>query len=211
MKNLNEYTSMLYVIDMVNGFVNDGILHDKTIARVIPEQINIIERQISKEEGVTLIKDTHTLNSSELKYMPIHCLEGSSEADIVSELKKYEETSFVYQKNSTNALTSLKLKNDLDRMVNLKEVILVGCCTDICVLNFAIALRNYFDSNNLDIDVVVVKKAVETYDSSAHSRDYYTKISYDLMKQAGIHIVESINELDMEPIKKGRNLYGKTK
>ena len=29
-------------------------------------------------------------------------------------------------------------------MVNLKTVIIVGYCTDICIQNFAIALRNFF-------------------------------------------------------------------
>ena len=32
---LKEYRKMLYVVDMVNGFVNEGVLHDKHIRGTI--------------------------------------------------------------------------------------------------------------------------------------------------------------------------------
>lgn len=35
-KNFKVYKKALIVVDMVNGFVKEGILHDKSIARVIP-------------------------------------------------------------------------------------------------------------------------------------------------------------------------------
>ena len=43
MKNLKIYKKALIVVDMVNGFVREGVLHDDNISRVIPRQIELIE------------------------------------------------------------------------------------------------------------------------------------------------------------------------
>ena len=80
--------------------------------------------------------------------------------------------------------------SDLEKMKKLKEVIITGCCTDICVLNLAIPLVNYFDQNNRDVNVCVVKNAVETYNAPYHNREEYNEMALKLMKQAGVNIRE---------------------
>ena len=47
-KNLKIYKKVLIVVDMVNGFVREGVLHDENIAEVIPRQIELIKEH-SKE------------------------------------------------------------------------------------------------------------------------------------------------------------------
>ena len=78
---------------------------------------------------------------------------------------------------------------DIDKMENLEEVIIIGCCTDICVLNLAIPLQNYFDQKDRNITITVPKNAVETYDAPNHNREEYNEIAFKLMKQAGINLV----------------------
>ena len=78
--------------------------------------------------------------------------------------------------------------NDLEKMKKLREVIITGCCTDICVLNLAIPLTNYFDQQDREVDVTVVEDAIETYNSPAHNREEYNEMSLKLMKQAGIKV-----------------------
>ena len=73
-------------------------------------------------------------------------------------------------------------------MENLEEVIIVGCCTDICILNLAIPLQNYFDQKDRKVKVTVPKNAVETYNSDVHNREEYNEIAFKLMKQAGINV-----------------------
>ena len=34
-------------------------------------------------------------------------------------------------------------------MEQVKEVVVIGCCTDICVFNLAISLKSYFDENKM--------------------------------------------------------------
>ena len=42
--NTTNYTKALYVVDMVNGFVREGVLHDNKIEKTIPDQIKLLER-----------------------------------------------------------------------------------------------------------------------------------------------------------------------
>ena len=81
----------------------------------------------------------------------------------------------------------------LMEMVNLKRVIIVGCCTDICIQNFAIALRNFFDELNMDIDIIVPKNAVETFHiPKVHEREENNERAYILMENTGIKLVKSL-------------------
>ena len=84
---------------------------------------------------------------------------------------------------------ALNFLEDIKKMNNLKEVVIIGCCTDICILNLAIPLQNYFDQNDLNIKITVPKNAVETYDAPWHNREEYNEIAFKLMKQAGIDII----------------------
>ena len=38
-KNLKMYKGCLIVVDMVNGFIKDGMLHDENIGEIIPRII----------------------------------------------------------------------------------------------------------------------------------------------------------------------------
>ena len=55
---------MLIVVDMVNGFVREGVLHDENIAHVIPKQLKLIK---DYKGLVVFIKDTHQTDSIEFK------------------------------------------------------------------------------------------------------------------------------------------------
>ena len=59
-KNLKIYNKALIIVDMINGFVKKGVLHDKAIARVIPRQIELIKQYQKEKELVIFIQDTHT-------------------------------------------------------------------------------------------------------------------------------------------------------
>ena len=193
---LKEYKKMLYVVDMVNGFVNEGVLHDKHIRGTIDEQIKLINKMKEEGEGIAFIKECHGKESMEFKTFPPHCIEGTNEAELVDELKVYEKEALVYLKNSTSAMFAPHMMEDINVMSNLEEVIGVGCCTDICVMNFLIPLKNYFNQMNRNVDIYAVKKGMDTYHiEGIHDRDEYTNMAYKLMKQAGIILVDDINEL----------------
>ena len=79
-------------------------------------------------------------------------------------------------------------------MQNLKEIVVTGCCTDICVLNLVIALRNYFDQFNKKIDIIVPTNCVDTYNNVNHNREDYNNMAFKLMEQGGIKLVKKYKE-----------------
>ena len=82
-------------------------------------------------------------------------------------------------------------KEYIDNLKNLKKIILSGCCTDICVMNLALDLQNYFDENNKNIDIIVPKDVVETYSGPNHNREEYNEIAFKIMNNAGIKLVKT--------------------
>ena len=190
-KTLEDVKQLLIVIDMVNGFVREGAMASQNIEHIIPE----IERLVKKfteenDKQVVFIKDTHLENAREFKRYPVHCLKNTSESENVDELKKYESMAIIYEKNSTSAIFSKGLLENLAKMKKLEEVVLVGCCTDICVINLAIPLQNYLDENNRDIELIVPTNACETYDAPNHNADEWNQMAYKFMEQSGIKLVK---------------------
>lgn len=88
-KNLKLYERVLIVVDMVNGFVYNGPLHDIECSKIIPRQKEIIDDYLDNGDLVVFIKDTHTKDSTEFSRMPIHCLENTDESELVPELREY--------------------------------------------------------------------------------------------------------------------------
>ena len=75
-------------------------------------------------------------------------------------------------------------------MKELEEVIIAGCCTDICIMNLAIPLINYFDEHNKRVTVRVPQNVVETFNSESHNREEYNEMALKLMKNSGIGVEE---------------------
>ena len=192
MKEMEGIEKLLINVDMVNGFVKKGAMADSYIQHIIPEHIKLMKKIKEDKEAIAIIKDTHKENCREFNRYPVHCVEGTEEAQLVEELEQFEKDAFVYPKNSTSTIYAPNFIEDINKMVNLKEVIIIGCCTDICVLNLAIPLQNYFDQKDKDIKITIPKNAVETYNATHHKREEYNEIAFKLMAQAGINLVENL-------------------
>lgn len=192
MKELEKIEKLLINVDMVNGFVKKGAMADSYIEHIIPEHIKLMKQIKEKEEAIAIIKDTHKENCREFNRYPAHCVEGTEEADLIDELKQFEEDALVYLKNSTSTIYAPNFLEDIDKMINLKEIIIIGCCTDICILNLAIPLQNYFDQKDREVKITIPKNAVETYHASNHDREQYNEMAFKLMSQAGINLVETL-------------------
>lgn len=191
-KDLKCYEGMLIVVDIVNGFVKIGSLHDKKIIDVVPRQIELIKEAKANGNLIVFIKDTHTEESTEHKRFGgvKHCILGTGEEELIDELKLYENGDDVVsiEKNSTSFMESVKFRNLVGEMTSLEKVDIVGCCTDICDFNGAMGLSNYFDEWNRDVAIRVHQDAVATY--SEKSRKNYVDAAYLLMEQQGIQLVK---------------------
>ena len=192
-KKFKMYKRCLIVVDMVNGFVREGVLHDEEIARIIPEQIKLIKEALASEDTLVIfIKDTHNKDSKEFKRFgnTYHCLEGTKEADLVDELIPYEglENTISIEKNSTSFMEAPDFRKIVKELNNVEEYGICGCCTDICVVNGAIGLANYNDQWNRDVTIKAYKDAIATYGENI--RQNYIDAAYLLMEQQGIQLVK---------------------
>lgn len=192
MKNKEEIKELLIVVDMINGFVKEGALADPYINHIVEGLQELIESYNKKDSAVAFIRDAHKKNSAEFKKFPIHCLEGTFESEIIDELKQYSKEAFEYLKNSRSTMYAKGFLSDLEKMEALKRVVITGCCTDLCVLDLAIPLVNYFDAMNKDIEVVVPIDLVETYDAPGHNREEYSDMAFKLMRQEGVKLERSL-------------------
>lgn len=189
-QNLEELKEILVVVDMVNGFVKEGSLADPYISHIIPEQIRLIEDFLKRKQGVLFIKDAHTKDSKEFDSFPPHCIKGTTEAELVSELKPYEEKGISIEKNSTSAIFAEGFLKLIEQMKHLERVVTVGCEADICVPNLAIPLQNYFNQINQDTKVIVPLNAIETFDGPGHDRREYFDIGTKMMAGSGVTLVK---------------------
>lgn len=194
-KNLKLYKKTLIIVDMVNGFVREGILHDEKIAETLPRQIELIKDYRKEGELIIFVKDTHEEDSIEHKRFSNpankkHCIKGSGEEELVAELLPYEKgpNTISVEKNSTSFMESPEFRKIIEEASNIETVDVVGCCTDICDINGTIGLANYFDQWNRDVTINLHTDAVATYAENA--RKNYVDAAYLLMEQQGIQLVK---------------------
>lgn len=188
-KNLKLYERVLIVVDMVNGFVYNGPLHDIECSKIIPRQKEIIDDYLDNGDLVVFIKDTHTKDSTEFSRMPIHCLENTDESELVPELRKYvgRDNVITINKNSTSFNEVPEFRELITNLVNLKRVDEIGVCTDICDFNGIMGLANRLNQENRDVSIYVHEDAVATFNETERSE--YVEAAKLLMKQQGINII----------------------
>ncbi len=188
-KNLKLYERVLIVVDMVNGFVYNGPLHDIECSKIIPRQKEIIDDYLDNGDLVVFIKDTHTKDSTEFSRMPIHCLENTNESELVPELREYvgRDNVITINKNSTSFNEAPEFRELITNLVNLKRVDEIGVCTDICDFNGIMGLANRLNQENRDVSIYVHEDAIATFNETERSK--YVDAAKLLMKQQGINII----------------------
>ena len=190
-ESINNYDldkTGLFIVDMNNGFAKEGALSSPRVEKIINPIADFGKALSSKINTIVAFTDTHDKNSVELKSYPSHCLRGDKESQVVQELLSIENMN-ILEKNSTNGFFVL----DMEKYKNLDNFIVVGCCTDICVYQFVLTLKTYFNQNNLDKNIIVTIILVETYYIyEVHSVDMLNTIFLNSMIQNGINVVKEI-------------------
>lgn len=192
------FTKALFIVDMNNGFVNFGAMANNKYNELVPEQLKLIDKFRREEQLVNFILEGHIEEAVEFLLYPSHCIFGTEEAELIPELKPEEdkENTTIYYKNSINGGLNLDLQIDLEDLKDLKEIVICGVCTDLCVLDFAKTLARYLDDINKNIKIFVVASACDTFDAPGHYRDDEINIAYHSMAAAGIEVVQNFEELE---------------
>lgn len=135
----------LLVIDMQNDFI-DGALGTKEAEAIVPK----VEAFVRAFEGnVIFTRDTHQenyLETQEGKNLPvIHCVEGSEGWNVKAGLRKAleEKQAVGFDKPSFGSKELAQYLLEADAKEPVEEIILVGLCTDICVISNAMLVKAY--------------------------------------------------------------------
>ncbi|SPZ49309.1 Isochorismatase family [Sarcina ventriculi] len=197
LNNVEEFCidnkSVLFIIDMNNGFAKSGPLSSKRVEKLIPSIVEDVEIFNSFNNPIIAFTDSHKKECLEFKSYPVHCLENSYESEIVDEIKQFNDI-MIIKKSSTNAFLEEETKKYIDSFVRdgYKNFVLCGCITEVCVKQFAQTLKAYLNVINKDINVIVPINSVDTYDSPEHNADIINLFSFYEMNSCGIKIVKNI-------------------
>ncbi|NLL05006.1 MAG: cysteine hydrolase [Clostridiaceae bacterium] len=191
LNDLKGEQTALFIVDMINGFAREGALKSERTEDSIPE---IVSLSIKCDElGIQKLAfaDCHTDASPEFESYPKHCMEGTTEAEVVDEIKEVGGFELI-KKNSTNGFHEEEFKKWLNENPQITNFIVTGVCTDICVQQFAITLKTWFNMQNKNYRVIVPINAVDTYDLGIHNGDLVNIMALYNMIINGVEVVRNI-------------------
>ncbi|XP_021680332.2 nicotinamidase 1 [Hevea brasiliensis] len=198
----------LVLVDIVNGFCTVGAGNlapkqpDKQISTMVEESVRLARAFCDKKWPVFAFLDSHHPDIPEHPYPP-HCIAGTDEARLVPELQWLENEANVtlkckdcidgflgcMEKDGSNVFVDW-IKNN-----QIKVILVVGICTDICVLDFvcsALSARNRGFLAPLE-DLIVFSRACATFDISLHvARAVKDAIAHpqELMHHIGLYMAK---------------------
>ena len=141
---------ILIVVDMQNDFIN-GALGTKEAENILPRVKEIVENFDGK---IYFTRDTHKENymsTQEGKNLPVpHCIENTQGWQIEDSLLPYAKN--IIDKPTFGSLSLAKELTKENSVEEIEEIILVGLCTDICVISNAMLLKAALTETKITVD-----------------------------------------------------------
>ena len=157
------------LIDTIKGFHNIGNLANPRMADIIPNIVKLLEKDEPSDRTV-LLGDCHDPDDEEFKMFPRHCVGGTEETKIIDELLipfvKARGTYIPKTRYSGFFNTELGL---ILEVLKPEQVVVVGVCTDICILHTVADLRNRY------YKVIIPRDCVETFDAPNHPANQHNQ------------------------------------
>lgn len=191
---------------MVVGFCSQGNLASPRVAGLIPNVVDLFCR--AHAHGIrhfVLVQDTHSQDAPEFRSFPPHCIRGTEESQTIPELQALPFSSefTVIEKNSLHPSIGTGLERWLEHHPELRDLIVIGDCTDLCTYSLAMHLRLRANAYGLkEQRVVVPANAVDTYDmpidtarevgALAHPGDLFHHLFLYHMALNGVQVVRAI-------------------
>jgi nicotinamidase-related amidase len=205
LKEVPAHQTALISIDVVNGFCKSGNLYSPRIEAIVKPIVDLFRS--AKQNGIenfVLVQDTHPKSSKEFQIYPSHCVEGSLESRTIQELLDLENSNqfHVIPKRTIHPGVDPGFQDWLRQNPSIKQWILVGDCTDICVYQTAIYLKSWYIQQNLDCHIVIPADCVDTFDipvdrekrgdAQPHPAEFLHVLFLYHMRTNGIHVVGKI-------------------
>lgn len=192
-------------VDLVEGFCRTGPLHSPRIDALIGPTIDLLRR--CHQAGIRNFLfpcDAHQKDSPEFAAFPPHCVAGSEESRMVSDLLAlpFADLFERFDKRSVSSTVETNLATRLQGE-KLQKILCIGDCTDLCLYHLATSLRFLANSSGLGWEIVVPADLVATYDVSVETATQFGILPHpgDLMHEIflyhlelnGVSVVSSIS------------------
>ena len=142
---------ILIVIDMQNDFIN-GPLGSADAVAIVPKVAKKIEEF---KGGVMFTRDTHHkdyLETQEGKNLPVvHCVEGTEGWKLHPQIEKLRKCEPV-NKTAFGSIELGEILKSLDQKNKIRKVVLIGVCTDICVISNAMIIKSFLPETEVSVD-----------------------------------------------------------
>ena len=139
----------LIVIDMQNDFI-DGALGTKEAEAMLPRALaRVKEAAADPDTRLIFTQDTHDANylsSAEGKKLPVpHCIKPQKGWEICPALAPYAAKATVVEKGTFGSTQLPEIVKDCE------EILLLGLCTDICVISNALLLKAFYPEKSIAV------------------------------------------------------------
>ncbi len=178
---LGAQATGLVIVDEVNGFATVGAgnlappVDNPQVSEMVAETDRLARAFTERAWPILAFLDTHVPGKPEPPYPP-HCEQGTGEEDLVPELAWLEQdaNTTLVRKDCINGFVGAIRADGSNAVVDwvnaqqLQRLLVVGICTDICVMDFVLTLlsaRNHDLMPSLK-DISVHAGACATYDLS---------------------------------------------
>lgn len=191
LSSLNPSQTVLIIVDMVGGFAREGALASPRVGALISPIASLAAACNTAGIPVLALADCHTQDSIELQNFPPHCLRGTEESAVCAEIAGACDYTLI-EKNSTNGFIEPIFEIWLKANSSVNTFLVVGDCTDICVQQFAVTAKSWYNTRDIPSRILVSVPLVDTYDAPGHNGDILNLVSLRMMQTAGVELCGDI-------------------
>lgn len=144
----------LIVVDMQRDFI-DGVLGTREAEAIVP---NVVKKMREFDGEILLTLDTHGkdyADTQEGRMLPVaHCVKGTPGWDLHDEVAQAaaEAEAIPFEKNTFGSQRLARYLVARSWEEPIEEIVLVGLCTDICVISNAMTIKAFLPEVPVTVD-----------------------------------------------------------
>lgn len=148
----------ILIVDMIEGFTRQGVLASPRVAALIPKQVAFL-KQVPQDSFIILACDSHSPDDPELRRLPAHCMAGTEECEVCSEIEQViTERGLRYQVVHKQTHSAFFNTNMDEYIRQGDEWVVFGCVTDICIT------ANVMELDYRGKKVILLRDLIDTYE-----------------------------------------------
>ena len=143
---------VLVVVDMQNDFI-DGALGTPEARKIVPA---VVEKIKGWTGEIYATQDTHQpdyLTTQEGRNLPVaHCIEGTPGWEIAPAIREALTNVTCLTKPTFGSRSLAETLVIVNQNQPIEEIVLIGLCTDICVISNAMVLKAFLPEVPITVD-----------------------------------------------------------